>query len=35
MKPMEEADEFTKNWDFAITIDNKENPMDKMTVKGS
>jgi len=35
MKFIEEADEFTPNWDYAISLPNKKNPYNKFTVKGS
>lgn len=35
MKPLEEQRKYASNWDYAMTIKPKENPMKKTTVKGS
>lgn len=35
MKPLETQEYEEKNWDYAINLSVKENPLDKMTVKGS
>ena len=35
MEPLEEHADEVKNWDFAMSLSNKDNPMNKTSVKGS